>query len=266
MGKVRYLALLSQQPEELARFYTGYFNMKELGRSTDGDISFTDGYVNITVFKMRPSLREFEPRLAMGMNHLGVEVDSIEETVERYLKYNPKGLVIPEPGGLHYGEMRIHDPEFMPISLSEKGFGVPTRESQMPKMLHLALNAFHPPTVMEFYQQVFGLRPLEKSNAIRVRAGRLNRFMGDGTMNFAIHAFYTDYPGHEGHYGMNHMGFMVDDWKTITAEIGKKWPAAPRPANRPYEDARVEDPDGNKIDIGQTKGWEIDNDVWVQVA
>jgi hypothetical protein len=27
-----------------------------------------------------------------------------------------------------------------------------------------------------------------------------------------------------------------------------------RPPNRPYEDSRVEDPDGNKIDIRQTKG------------
>jgi catechol 2,3-dioxygenase-like lactoylglutathione lyase family enzyme len=266
MGKIRYLALISQRPDALKEFYCGYFGMKELGRSEAGDVSLTDGYFNLTVFKAQPKLREFEPRLAVGMNHLGLAVDSVEETVARYLKFNPNGLVVKEPGGVHYGEVRIHDPEFMPVSLSEKGFGVETREGGMPKLLHVALNAFFPTPVMEFYQQVFGLRPLEKANAQRVRAKRPNRFMGDGNVNLAIHAFYTDYAGHEGHYGMNHIGFMVDDWKAITAEIGKRFPAAPRPANRPYEDARVEDPDGNKIDIGQTKGWEIDNDVWVQVA
>lgn len=162
--------------------------------------------------------------------------------------------------------MRIYDPEFMPISLSQRGFGVTTREAQMPKLLHVALNAFYPSNVMAFYEEVFGLRQLQKANAQRVRQKRPNRFMGDGQVNFAIHAFYTEYAGHEGHYGINHFGFMVNDWQSITADIGKSWPAMLRPPNRPYEDSRVEDPDGNKIDIGQTKGWEVDNDVWVQVA
>jgi catechol 2,3-dioxygenase-like lactoylglutathione lyase family enzyme len=264
MAKIRYTALLSNQPVAVARFYGGYFGMREIGRSDEGDISLTDGYFNITVFKLRPELRASEPRLAVGLNRLGLEVDSIQETVERYLKFNPRGIVVPEPGGVHYGEMRIHDPEFMPISLSEKGFGIDTREACMPKLLHVALNAFHPPAVMEFYEQVFGLRPLTKVNAQRVRLNRLNRFMGDGTVNLAIHAFYTDYAGHEGHYGVNHIGFMVDDWKSLTDEIGKRFPAAPRPANRPYEDSRVEDPDGNKVDISETKGWEVDDGVWVQ--
>lgn len=266
MGKIRYLAMLSEQPGALADFYTRYFAMRELGRSPEGDVSLTDGYFNLTVLKMRHALRESEPRLAIGANHLGLEVDSIEETVERYLKFNPQGIVVPEPGGVHYGEMRIYDPEFMPISLSQRGFGVTTCEAQMPKLLHVALNAFYPSNVMAFYEQVFGLRQLQKANAQRVRQKRPNRFMGDGHVNFAIHAFYTDYAGHEGHYGINHFGFMVNDWQSITADIGKTWPAMLRPANRPYEDSRVEDPDGNKIDIGQTKGWEVDDDVWVQVA
>jgi catechol 2,3-dioxygenase-like lactoylglutathione lyase family enzyme len=263
MARIRYLSLLSRQPEEIVRFYTGYFNMQEIGRSSEGDISITDGYFNISVFKLRPELRASEPRLAVGMNHLGLEVDSIEETVERYLKFNPKGIVVPEPGGIHYGEMRIHDPEFMPVSLSEKGFGVKTREAGMPRMLHIALNSFHSPTIMEFYEQVFGLRPLRKINAFFMRQNMLNRFMGDGKVNLSLHEFYIDNPGHQGHYGINHIGFMVEDWKTLTDEIGKKYPAASRPANRPYEDSRVEDPDGNKVDIGQTKGWEVDDGVWV---
>jgi catechol 2,3-dioxygenase-like lactoylglutathione lyase family enzyme len=130
-------------------------------------------------------------------------------------------------------------------------------------MLHVAFNAFHPPSVMEFYEEVFGLRPLRRINAHCMREQLANRFMGDGDVNLSIHAFYTSYAGHQGHYGFNHIGFMVDDWKTLTDEIGKKFPAAPRPANRPYEDSRVEDPDGNKVDIGQTKGWEIDDGIWV---
>src|SRR3954462_161269 len=148
MGNIRYIAMLSHQPDAIADFYTGYFGMRTLGRSPEGNVSLTDGYMNLTVFNIHSKLREFEPRLAVGMNHLGVEVDSIDETVERYLKFNPSGLVVKDPGGIHYGEVRIHDPEFMPISLSEKGFGVPTGEAQMPKLLHIALNAFFPTPVM----------------------------------------------------------------------------------------------------------------------
>ena len=95
MGSIRYLAMLSHQPDELANYYRSYFSMKELGRSAEGDVSLTDGYFNLTVLKMRKELRETEPRLAIGANHLGLEVDNIEHTVERYLKFNPKGIVVP---------------------------------------------------------------------------------------------------------------------------------------------------------------------------
>jgi catechol 2,3-dioxygenase-like lactoylglutathione lyase family enzyme len=266
MEKIRYLALISDQPDQLKSFYTGYFGMTELGTSLEGDVSLTDGYFNLTIFKRRLGLREFEPRTHIGLNHLGLNVDSIDEVKKRYLDFNPNGIIVDEPGGVHYGQVRIHDPELMPISLSETGFGISQAEDRMPRCLHVALNAFYPSNVLDFYQQVFGLRPLTRANAHRVKVGRPNRFMGDGTVNLAIHAFYTDYAGHEGCYGMNHIGFMVPDWKAITEEIGKKYHAAPRPANRPYEDSRVEDPDGNKIDIGQTKGWEVDDGVWVSVA
>jgi catechol 2,3-dioxygenase-like lactoylglutathione lyase family enzyme len=266
MGRIRYLALMSDQPEAIADFYAGYFGMRVFARSAAGDVSLTDGYFNLTCFKLRPALRELEPRMGAGLNHLGLQVESIAAVTQRYKAFDPDGVIVPEPGGPHYGTLRIHDPEFMPISLSEGSFGVAAGEPLMPRLLHVALNAFAPPRVMEFYEQVLGLRPLKRANEHRIKVGRLNRFMGDGTVNLAIHAFYTEYAGHEGSYGVNHLGFMVRGWQDLVARIGEKFPAAPRPANRPYEDARVEDPDGNKVDIGETKGWEVDNDVWVKVA
>ena len=263
MAKIRYLALMSDQPEAIADFYAGYFGMRVYARSAAGDISLTDGYFNLTCFKLRPELRELEPRIAVGLNHLGLQVESIAAVTARYKAFDPNGIVVPEPGGPHYGTLRIHDPEFMPISLSEGSFGVADGEARMPRLLHVALNAFAPPRIMEFYQQVFGLRPLTQTNQPWIRAGRSNRFMGDGMVNFAIHAFYTDNPGHQGRYGVNHFGFMVQGWRDLMEEIGRHYPAAPRPANRPFEDARVEDPDGNMVDLGETKGWEVDDQVWI---
>ena len=264
MARIRFLTALSNDPEALGAFYTGYFDMRVLARSKDGDLSLTDGYFNLTFLRMRRGLRATEPRFGVGLNHLGIEVESIERTLERYHAFNPQGISVPEPGAPHFGEMRIYDPEFMPVSLSEKGFGVTTNEAKMPKLLHVALQAFNPLAVMEFYRDIFGLRLLEDTNNEFASTGMPNKFMGDGAVNLAINTYYRGYNvGHQGSYGVNHFGFMVDDWKTLMAEIGKKFVAAPRPPNRPYEDARVEDPDGNMIDLGETKGWELDAGVRV---
>src|SRR5690349_4211584 len=112
-AKIRYLALMSDQPEAIAAFYQGYFGMALLARSAEGDVSLTDGYFNLTCFKLRPGLRELEPRMGPGLNHLGLQVESIEEVRERYQRFDPDGIVTREPGGPHYGTLRIHDPEFM---------------------------------------------------------------------------------------------------------------------------------------------------------
>jgi catechol 2,3-dioxygenase-like lactoylglutathione lyase family enzyme len=266
MSRIRYLAAISAEPARLAHYYVRYFGMQVFARSESGDLSLTDGYFNLTYFKQRPSLRELEPRVGIGLNHIGLQVDSIAAVKERYLAFDPNGLVVPEPGGPHYGTVRIHDPEFMPITLSEGSFGVEDGPVKLPRLLHVALNAFAPPRIMDFYQQVFELRPLTQTNQPWIRAGRANRFMGDGMVNLAIHAFYTDNPGHQGRYGVNHFGFMLQGWKDLMQEIGRHYPAAPRPANRPFEDARVEDPDGNMVDLGETKGWEVDDQVWVTAS
>ena len=266
MSRIRYLAAMSRDPERFAAYYQRYFRLRVFARSPDGDLSLTDGYFNLTCFKLRPELRQREPRIGVGLNHLGLQVASLEETRRRYLTFDPHGIVVEEPGGPHHGRLRIHDPEFMPISLSEGGFGVAEGTVGLPRLLHVALNAFAPPRIMQFYQEVLGLRPLVRTNGIWMRAGRPNRYLGDGAVNLAIHAFYTDNPGHQGRYGINHFGFMLRGWRDLMQEIGRHHPAAPRPANRPYEDARVEDPDGNMVDLGETKGWEVDNEVWVTVG
>ena len=36
----------------------------------------------------------------------------------------------------------------------------------------------------------------------------------------------------------------------------------PRPTNRPYAEFRFRDPEGNRLDLSQTKGWEVDVDKW----
>jgi len=168
MARIRYLSVLSENPEELAQFYKRYLQMVEIGRSPEGDISLTDGFYNFTLFKGRPALRE--PRMEPGLHHIGVEVDSLEEAKARYLEFNPRGIIMPESGDIHHGELRIYDPECNPVSLSERGFGV-RPERKLPRIGHVAYNALDPERILSFYTQVLGLREV-KSSYSRRQQGR----------------------------------------------------------------------------------------------
>ena len=70
-SQIRYLAIVSEQPDTLARFYSTYFAMRELGRSDAGDVALTDGFYNISILKPRDGAAE------LGISHLGITIDNI---------------------------------------------------------------------------------------------------------------------------------------------------------------------------------------------
>ena len=123
MASLRYVAFLCDDPPALAEFYQRFLGTEELGRSMSGDISITDGFYNLTFFKRRAALGEM--RMDVGLHHIGVEVDDLEAVKGRFLGLNPRGMILQEPNDIHHGEIRIHDPECLPVSLSTKAFGVP---------------------------------------------------------------------------------------------------------------------------------------------
>ena len=183
MARIRYVAALSRDPDALASFYTGYLEMKELGRSAEGDVSLTDGLYNLTLFRKREGLGELSTR--RGLHHIGLQVEDLGEARARYQKFNPRGLVVREPDDIHHGAIRIFDPECNAVTLSEGSFGV-AEERGFPRIAHVAFNALDPEIMLNFYVQVLGLREVE-SSYVRRREGKLNRFCGDGSTNLAIH-------------------------------------------------------------------------------
>ncbi len=121
MAVISYIAYLVDNPAEQVSFYNRHLKTEEIGRSPKGDISVTDGFFNLTFFKKRAELHEV--RMEPGLNHIGFEVDSLEEVKNRYLKYMPRGTVVAESGDLQHGQIRIHDPDCNPVTLSEKDLG-----------------------------------------------------------------------------------------------------------------------------------------------
>jgi catechol 2,3-dioxygenase-like lactoylglutathione lyase family enzyme len=261
---IRYIAFISDKPEELAKFYNRFLGTKQLGRSPEGDVSITDGFYNLTFVKRRPSLHE--PRMEVGLNHIGLQVENLEEVKARYLNFNPRGTIVTESADLHHGEIRIHDIEGNPVTLSQKDFGVGGTDHALPGVRHIAYNTHDPEGMRQFYSEVLGLREVHGSYLYR-RNGKLNRFVGDGSTNLALHPFYNSAsPGHEMKFGINHIGFLVANLKATMDDLSSAVTIQKRPDDRPYAEFRFTDPDGNRLDLSQDKGWEVDLNKWEKVA
>jgi catechol-2,3-dioxygenase len=260
MATLRYVAYLADEPTKLVDFYGRFFGTEELGRTPEGDITVTDGFYNLTFFKKRPALGEMN--MEVGLHHIGLQVDDLEEVKGRYLKLNPRGMIIQEANDLQHGEIRLHDPECRPVTVSTANFGVPaSKEKQFPRVRHIAYNALDPDTMLLFYTQVFRLREIPPSYQRR-QQGLGNRFCADGKTNLAIHPFYSPVEGHEAKYGINHIGFLTNTMQATMAELSHVLKIAPRPSTRLYAEVRFRDIEGNALDLSQTKGWEVDVDKW----
>ena len=264
MAILRYVAFLAEDPAKLVEFYHRFLGTEELGRSSEGDISITDGFYNLTFFKRRAALGEM--RMDRGVHHIGLEVDDIEEVKGKFLAFHPRGMVLQEPDDIHHGEIRLHDPECLPVSVSSTSFAVTTgKEKRFRRIRHIAYNALDPEMMLRFYTQVFGLREMP-SSYLRRQQGLGNRFCADGETNLAIHPFYSRIEGHEARFGINHIGFLVDNMQATMAELSSVIEIAPRPSTRPFAEFRFRDPEGNALDLSQTKGWEVDIGKWESAA
>ncbi len=262
--RISYIAVLSNDPTALAGFYRAQFGLDELGRSSEGDVSLTDGGFNLSLLRNRRELRE--PHLETGLHHLGIAVDDIDTVLARYRELYPRGTVVKENGDLQHGEMRIYDPECNPVSLSQRNFGiVPEPGSRVPRIAHMALNALDTEAIRDFYQNVFGFRELFDAHAeSRKRPGYRNKHVGDGFSNVAIQTFYGEEEGHEARFGIAHFGFMVPDSKAMAEQVQRGGATVkPRPAIRTQSEARMRDPEGNGCDLSQ-RGWEVDTGKWVR--
>ncbi len=257
---LRYLAVLSDEPGLLGDFYARHLSLEELGRSQAGDVSLTDGFYNLSFLKRRPELNELHSET--GLHHIGFQVADMPAVNQSYLSLIADGIIVPEPGGLAFGDQRFFDPECSPVTVSAGSYGVEAaRRVRCPRIAHIALNALFPQRALEFYVRVFGLREVSTSFTFRGE-GRPNRFAGDGVTNLAIHPFYTDNEGHEARYGVNHFGFLVDDIEARLDSLSREVPVATRPSGRPFAEYRLTDPEGNRFDLSQAKGWEVDFDTW----
>ncbi|MEA2987814.1 MAG: catechol 2,3-dioxygenase, partial [Alphaproteobacteria bacterium] len=248
-----------------AGFYRQQFGLDEISGSPGGDVSLTDGGYNVTLLRQRPDLREL--RMEQGLHHIGIAVDDVDAVVARFRALYPRGTVVAERGGVAHGEVRIHDPECNPVSLSQRHFGLDNAPPRIPRIAHLALNALDTEAIRDFYRDVFGFREVfEAHRESSKRPGYRNKHLGDGFSNVAIQAFYSGEEGHEARFGIAHFGFLVPDSKIMAERVQAGGATVKaRPAHRTQSEIRMRDPEGNGCDLSQ-RGWEVDTDTWVRAS
>lgn len=116
MAKIKHLAIITLDPDRLAKFYQEVFDMKILHRPPNSKAVFvTDGYITMALL---PNTAEGKPT---GLNHFGFEIEDQEEIAERLEKF---GMATPakRPADRPYAETRATDPDGNNFDLSVHGF------------------------------------------------------------------------------------------------------------------------------------------------
>ncbi|HEX6513207.1 MAG TPA: VOC family protein [Chloroflexota bacterium] len=275
-----YIAIVTDQPDALSDFYATHFDMWELGRSDAGDVSITDGFLNVSLLKQRPGVEGASGR--PGLSHFGIAVDDIREVEAHLEEFAPEADLQPEPGDLQHGEYRVYGPNGLPVSISTANFGVTATPRRLPRIRHMA-TCFDPPNDPQaaFLVNVFGFRELSTS-FIRRRDNVPVRFVGDGNVCLALlhnggTGFYKagmEKPHQDAFRteaeraintktGLQHFGFVVADAQAVMdgmppdlAQWNNKREA------RDMAEYRVFDPDLNAIDLSQGRGFEVDYGRW----
>jgi catechol 2,3-dioxygenase-like lactoylglutathione lyase family enzyme len=260
-ARIRYLALVAADPGALARYYAIYFGLWLLGESTAGDIALTDGFYNLSLLKARPELP------SLGLSHVGIQVDDLGELEQRLADVAPGARLEPAPGDLLHGEQRLHDPNGLPISISTQPFGVAHEWHRLPSIRHVALSVPNNDAALDFYARVFGFRPTTSNDRYLAQVPPVTaRMAGDGTTALAIlpePALLDEGPDGHRKPGLNHFGFLVEDIEAVRRRL-PVGTVRKRPANRPFAEYRVVDPEGNQFDISAHAGFEVDRGVWVR--
>jgi catechol 2,3-dioxygenase-like lactoylglutathione lyase family enzyme len=109
-----------------------------------------------------------------------------------------------------------------------------------PKLKHLAIFTMDPKKAAAFYCDVFDMKVVHRNK-------KGNYFISDGYMTVALLKNSAD--GRLS--GLNHIGFHIGNAKTIEKRLKKYKVFGPtaRPADRPYAEVRVTDPEGVNIDL-----------------
>ena len=153
MPRLNHISIVCEDPANLRQFYARWFGFEELSRGAGGSVYLTDGYFSVGLL---PHGSEAAEANAFGLNHLGFQIESIDEVEQRLREFDPAARIDDLPKG-GYAEYRVTDPEGLTIDLSEEGWGA-AGERRIPGIRHIATVNKDALRSFGFYSKVFGMK------------------------------------------------------------------------------------------------------------
>jgi len=214
--RVNHVAIASDQYALNGKFYESLFGMKPSSKPRPArSVVVGDGYVGLNCIPRR------EGRYS-GMDHFGLEVDDLEDTLARIKKFDATLEAVKRPPIRPYAAYSGHDPDVNIFDLSQRNIGFQkdvyaenTGEALPPRRIsHIALRTRHAEKCAEFYVEVFGLKSENRFNDG-------NFYLTDGRVTLMIIPWkITDYYAQDpARTGLDHLGFTVESVEQVKKDM-----------------------------------------------
>ena len=218
-ARINHVAITSDQYAMNARFYESLFGMKQATERkipVSRAISVGDGYVGMTHIPRR------EGRTS-GLDHFGIEVDDLDDTIVRMRKFDPELQALKRPPIRPYAAYSAHDPDTNIFDLSQRNIGFQKdvyaendgQNARPRRISHIALRTRHAERCAQFYAEVFGLSLLNRPE------GDENYYLSDGRVTLAISQWkIADYYAQDpARTGLDHIGFTVESVEQVKKDM-----------------------------------------------
>lgn len=217
-ARINHVAITSDYYAINARFYEALFGMNT-GRKNvippARAISVSDGYVGMTHIPRRDGRTG-------GLDHFGIEVDDIEDTVARMQKFDPELQALKRPPIRPFAAYSAHDPDTNIFDLSQRNIGFQKdvysesdAQALRPRRIdHISLRTRNAERCAQFYAEVFGL-------ALLNRPADGNYYLSDGRVTLAVLQWkLSDYYGMDpARLGLEHIGFKVESVDAVKRDL-----------------------------------------------
>jgi catechol 2,3-dioxygenase-like lactoylglutathione lyase family enzyme len=216
-ARINHIGITSDLYAMNARFYEALFGMKTGKKALPPAraISVGDGYVGMTHIPRRDGRTS-------GLDHFGIEVDDIEDTIARMQKFDPDLAALKRPPIRPYAAYSTHDPDTNIFDLSQRNIGfqkdvyADNEGSETPprSVSHIALRTRNAERCAQFYAEVFGLPLLNKPTDE-------NYYLSDGRVTLVIIPWkISDYYGMDpARVGLDHIGFKVESADAVKRDL-----------------------------------------------
>lgn len=135
MGKIKHIAIATQDPDKTAQFYVNVFGLREIAKiNSPGATGFhlTDGEINLAILKFKndQTAGVAEGKNYRGLHHIGFEVESLEKADKQLTAAMARrrddinealGLGMGQPAHVN-AEVKYSGPDGVIIDVSETGW------------------------------------------------------------------------------------------------------------------------------------------------